>query len=60
MARDTVTQAIGVSVDETGRIVCKYYDADGARQTIDLTAYIEKVAANAVAEHVKTLHPQAL
>lgn len=57
---DHVTAAEGVTVNESGRIVIKYRDHDGVKQTIDLTEYIEKAAADAVASHIKMLHPQAL
>lgn len=50
------TNAVGVSIDEVGRLEAIYIGRDGARHRIDLTTEIERIAKEAVAEHEKRFH----
>ena len=52
---DDISQR-GISVASDGRVVVRYLNADGEFTTLDLTAEIERIAAEKVAQHQRDYH----
>ena len=47
---------MGLTVDDSNRLILRYLDTNGQRQVLDLTERIERIAAEMVKGHERNYH----